>query len=97
MMTSGSWAHDVAQAGGEGQPDLRIHVDLIDPVHLIFHGIFDGDDLFVGLIDALERGIQRGRFTAPRGAGDQQNSVRQRRVIFHARKHVVSKPSRSRS
>ena len=75
--------------GGEGQPDLRIHVDLVDPVHLIFDRIFDGDDLLVGLIDALQRRIERGRFAAAGGAGDQKNAVRQRRVILHARQHVL--------
>ena len=75
--------------GGEGQPDLRIHVDLVDPVHLIFHRIFDGDDLLVGLIDALQRGIERGRFAAAGGAGHQKNAVRQRRVMLHAREHVL--------
>ena len=74
---------------GEGQPDLRIHVDLIDPVHLIFDRVFDGDDLLVGLIDALERRIKRGRFAAAGGPGHQENAVRQRRVIFHAREHVL--------
>ena len=74
---------------GERQPDLRIHVDLVDPVHLIFDRVFDGDDLLVGLIDALQRGVERGRFAAAGRPGDQKNAVRQRRVILHARQHVL--------
>jgi hypothetical protein len=50
-------AHDVAQAGGKGQPDLRIHMDLVDAIHLVFDGVFDGDDFLVRNIDALERRI----------------------------------------
>ena len=38
---------DVPHSGGERQADLRIDVDLIDPVHLIFDRIFDRDDLLV--------------------------------------------------
>ena len=69
-------AHDMPQAGGEGQPDLRIDVDLIDAVHLVFDGVFDGDDLFIGQIDALQRGVERGGFAAAGGAGDEKDAVR---------------------
>ena len=34
----GVLAHDVAQAGGKGQPDLGVDVDLVDPVHLVLTG-----------------------------------------------------------
>jgi len=37
-------AHNVPQAGGKRQPDGGIDVDLVDPVHLIFHRIFNRDD-----------------------------------------------------
>ena len=60
------------------QPDLRIDVDLVDAVHLIFDRIFDGDDLLVRHVDALERGVERGGFAAAGRAGDQKNAVRQR-------------------
>ena len=74
---------------GEGQPDLRIDVDLVDPVHLVFHRIFDGDDLLVRQVDALERGVERGGFAAAGGAGDQEDAVRQAGEVLHARQHVV--------
>src|SRR6185369_4817054 len=60
----GILADDVPQSAGEGQPDLRIDVDLVDAVHLVFHRIFDGDDLLVRQVDAFERGVERGGFTA---------------------------------
>ena len=75
---------DVPQPRREGQPDLRIDVDLIDPVHLVFDRIFDRDDLLVRQIDALQRGVERGRFAAAGGAGDQKDAVRQRREMLHA-------------
>ena len=83
-------AHDVAQAGGEGQPDLRIHVDLVDAVHLVFDRIFDRDDLLVGQVDALQRGIERGGLAAAGGAGDQEDAVRQADVKCSMRRqHAV--------
>src|ERR1039458_7235597 len=57
-------AHDMAQAGGEGQPDLRIHMDLVDAIHLVFDGVFDSDDFLVRNIDALEGRIERGGLAA---------------------------------
>ncbi len=53
----GGLPDDVAQTRRKRQPDLRIHVNLVDPVHLIFDRVLDGDDLLVGLVDALERGV----------------------------------------
>ena len=91
-MTSGSWRTMWRRPVREGQPDLRIHVDLVDAVHLIFDRVFDGDDLLVGLVDALERRIERGRFAAAGGAGDQKNAVRQGSVMLHARQHVMVEP-----
>ena len=41
----------MAQAGGKGQSDLRIDLDLVDAVNLVFDRIFDRDDFFVRKID----------------------------------------------
>ena len=82
-------AHDVAQARGEGQADLRVDVDLVDPVHLVLHRIFDGDDLLVGKVDAFERRIERGGFAAAGGPGDQKHAVRQAGEMLHALQHAV--------
>ena len=48
-----------------------------------------------GLVDALQRGIERGRFAAARGSRDQENAVRQRREMLHARQHVLVETQRS--
>ena len=42
-------AHDRAQRVGEVEPDLRLHLDLVDAVDLVFDRVLDGDDLDVGL------------------------------------------------
>ena len=53
MITSGSWRTMMPQPARERQADLRIHLDLVDAVHLVFHRIFDRDDLLVRQVDAL--------------------------------------------
>ncbi len=73
--------HNVPQPGSKRQPDLRVHVELVDPVHLVFDRIFNRDDLLVALIDPLQRRIQRGGFAAAGGPRHQKDAVRQRRVI----------------
>src|SRR5207249_10027255 len=72
----GVLTHDMAQPRGECQTNLRIDVNLIDPVHLIFNRIFDRDDLPIGNIDALQGTVQSGAFTAARRTRDQKYTVR---------------------
>src|SRR6266513_5964928 len=88
----GVLAHYVPQPRGERQSDRGIHVDLIDAVHLVFNRVLDGDDLLVGKVDALERGIERGRFAAAGWAGHEKNAVRELGVVFHAPEHAVVEP-----
>ena len=83
--------HNVPQPGCKGQPDLLVHVDLVDAVHLIFHRVFNGDDLFIRLVDAFQRRIQSGGFPATRRPSHKENAVRELRVKLHAGKHMVIK------
>src|ERR1035441_1499196 len=85
----GILADDVAQAAGEGEADLRIDVDLVDAVHLVFDGIFDGDDFLVGQVDSLEGGIEGGGLAAAGGAGDEEDAVGEAGEVLHALQHVV--------
>ena len=41
----GVLAEDRAQAAGEGQADLRLHLDLVHAGQLVLDRILDGDDL----------------------------------------------------
>ena len=43
----GILADDMAQAGGEGEADLRLHRDLVHALELVLDRILDGDDLAV--------------------------------------------------
>ena len=87
----GVLTNDVTQAGGKGQADLGIHVNLIDTVHLVLDGILDGDDLLVGEVDALQGRVERGGLAGTGGSGDEKNAVGQRGVILHAPEHAFVK------
>src|SRR5437016_632808 len=56
--------HDVAQPCGKRETDLRIHVYLIDAVHLILDRILDCNDLANRTINALQGAIERGALAA---------------------------------
>src|SRR5262249_32174349 len=77
---------NAAQAGGEGQTDLRVHLDLADAFVVIFDGIFDGDDLDRLALDLVEAAVERGRFAGAGRASDQDDAVRQ---IDELPEHVV--------
>src|SRR2546425_5163727 len=66
---------DVSESGGKGQPDLRLHWNLVHAFQLVLDGVFDGDDLAVGRVDLLERGVERGRLAGAGGTGYQQDAV----------------------
>src|SRR6266404_2940885 len=68
-------AQNRAETARERQTFLFVDWDLRDPAKLVFHRIFDGDDLvFVGF-DFIHRGVQRGGFPGARGPGDQHHPV----------------------
>ena len=50
-------AHDVPQAPGEGEADVRLHLHLDDSGHAVFHRVLHGDDLLFHRIDAVQRRI----------------------------------------
>src|SRR5258708_32260496 len=47
---------------------------LVDAGHLVFDRVLDRDDLHVGLVEAVERGIERRRLAASRGTGDRKST-----------------------
>ena len=68
---------DRAQKAGEVEPDLGLHLDLVDPGQLVFDRVFDGDDVARHRVQLQKPGIERRRFAAARRAGDQHHAVRQ--------------------
>src|SRR2546427_65921 len=69
-------ADDVPEPGGEREPDLRLHGDLVDALELIFDRILDRDDLSVGQVDLVERPVERRRLAGARRPGDEHDTVR---------------------
>ena len=54
---------DGAESGGKGQATFGVHWHLVDPGEFIFHRVFNGDDLFAGVVQLGQTRIQRGRLT----------------------------------
>ena len=59
----------------EVQTDLRLDLNLIDSVKLIFDGILDRQDLAFRRIQLQQAGIERRRFAAAGRPGDEQDAV----------------------
>ena len=53
-----------------------VHRNLRDALDLVFHRVFDGDDLVFVVLDFAQRGVERGGFAGAGGAGDQHHAVR---------------------
>ena len=77
-----SYHHDIrvltdntAQSGGKGDSDLVVHLDLAQTGSFVFHRVFDGDDLFTGIVELIDNAVQGGGLTAPRGAHNKDDSV----------------------
>src|SRR5204863_2828684 len=69
-------AQDGAQRRRKCHPDVRIHLHLVDPVHLIFNWLLDRDDLSVRFIDVIEARVKRARFARASRPGNEKNAVR---------------------
>ena len=69
-------AQDVAQTFGEGEVDLRFHIDLRNAGEAIFNRFLDRDDAALDGVDAAEETIERGRFSGTGRTGDENDAVR---------------------
>ena len=74
-----------AQSGRKGHADFRIHLDLINPSHLVLNGILHSNELFVGPIDVVQTGVKRSRFAGASRAGDKQDAIRKPDELFKNR------------
>src|SRR2546427_8758599 len=90
----GVLADDRAQPVREGEPDLRLHVDLIHAEQLVLDRILDGDELLVGRVDLVERPVERGRLAAAGGAGHQDHAVGLRDQPVELRERVLRETER---
>src|SRR6185312_10801792 len=66
---------DGAQAAGKGQALFFVHRNLRNAANLVFHRIFNGDDLVFFGLDLIHRSVERGGLAAARGSGDQHHAI----------------------
>ena len=69
------------------QVDLLLHLHLVDPRQAVLDRVLDGDDLVLGRVDLLQRGVQRGGLAAAGGPGHQDHPAGPVDDIAHARQN----------
>ena len=62
-------SQNAPQGKREGHSELGVDRDLVDSGHLVFHRVFDGDDMLVDAVDRLQGAVERCRFAAARRSG----------------------------
>ena len=72
----GVGAHHRAQAGGEREADLGGHLHLREACHFILDWVLHGDDVLLGRVEQLQRGIERRGLARPGRAGHEHRAVR---------------------
>ena len=85
-------AQEGAHRHREGQPAFAIHRDLIDAGQLVLHRVLDGEDIFIDRVDAVQNGVQRGRFSRTGWAGGQHHAVGFGDELFEFGRHFRQKP-----
>ena len=68
-------AQDRPQAGGKGQADLRVDLDLADPGKLVLDRVLDRDDVLLPAVEPGEGGVEGGRLARAGRPGDQEDAV----------------------
>ena len=78
----GVLTHDGAEARAERHADLFVHLHLAEAGRLVFDGVFDGDDLFLVVVQLVDHAVERGRLAASGGPHDQDDAVRDADQLF---------------
>ncbi len=60
----------------EVEPDVVPHLDLVDARQVVLDRVFGRDDLAVGPVQLVQRGVERGRLARAGRARDQDDAVR---------------------
>ncbi len=71
----GVLAQDGAQPAGEGDARLGVHLELVHAHDLVFHGVLNGHDIVLLLVQGVDACIERGGLAASRGARDKDHAV----------------------
>src|SRR5262245_33322370 len=70
------------------QTDLRVDLDLRHARQLVFHRVFEGDDVLADTIDAVQRRVERGRLAGAGRPGDQYHAIRTPDQLLDVREGV---------
>ena len=89
MTMSGSQRRMDLQRRGEGQARLGVDLHLVDAGEPVLDRVLDGDDVLLGLVEDVERGVERGGLAGARGAGDQDGPVRLGERLLEALERLV--------
>ena len=76
----------------EIEADLVLDLHLVDAGEVILDRIFGGDDLGVGAVELVERGVERGRLARTRGTGDEDDAVGAANQVFELPEIVFGEP-----
>src|SRR5204863_9875510 len=66
--------------------------DLIDPVHLIFDWLLDGDDFAIGLVDVVQARVKSARLAGTGRTGNEEDSIRELDQTLEGFLVVAKKP-----
>ncbi len=79
------------QPVGEGEADLGVGLDLVDPLDLILHGVLHGNDIGLDGFDLRQGRIEGGGLPAPRGSRQEDHAVGFRYVASKDFQLVIGK------
>src|SRR6185437_7001867 len=82
-------AKNGAKAAGKCEALFLVDRNLSDAPHLIFHGIFDGDDFVFVVFDFVDRRVESSRFPRTGGSGDEHHTVRLMNIAAEAGDFVM--------
>src|ERR1700730_7436753 len=68
-------AQEAAQRGREVEPDVLVHLHLVDAGEVELHRVLGGADVVGGLVQLGERRVERGGLARSGGTGDQHHAV----------------------
>ena len=68
-------AENTAQTISKGEANVTINLDLVDPLHFVFHRVFQCDDVDGIVLDFFNQCIEAGRLTATSRATGEDHPI----------------------
>src|SRR5215208_1600778 len=80
------------QAASEGEPRLEVHLELVYPGQLVLDRVLDRDDVALGLVDLVERAVERRRLPRACRTGGEHRAVRAPKAGLEERCTLLGHP-----